>query len=217
MDEDDVHIRDIVQLPGTAFAHSDDGQLQVIDQLTLLLTLLSTADRQRGLDGGRGEVGQLPRHQRLIGQGVCRAEVSQGQGGQFAAIGRAQPQSGVCDGECLTQDGLRHLSMGIRLHGAQQSVPQLSVRGDPRRLGGSAVLAGLPQRIGCQEQVCVLGAPDQEFADRLGGPQQAHQRNGTGILTLHLLEELLDLRGTLQQTDQQQDRLVGVRCVPQRT
>ena len=55
--EDDVDVADVVQLPATALAHGDHGQparLGAVGQL-------GPGQRQRGLEGGPGQVGELCR------------------------------------------------------------------------------------------------------------------------------------------------------------
>src|SRR5699024_3273721 len=63
--------------------------------------------------------------------------------------------------------------------------------------------------------VGVLGVADEELAQRRGGPQQANQRYGRGVVQIPRAEEVVDVWGAFGQADQQQQGLIGVGRLPQ--
>ena len=167
VDVDDVHVRDVVQLPGPALAHPDDAEPDALELLRVRLggpaagVDLASGDGQRGLEGRCGQIRELPPDGRQVINGIGGAQIAQGDADELAAVLDAQGcRAVIADG---LRDGRVRLRVGA--HAAQEARAQL-VGGDLLRLGVEGTI----------EQVQVLRVRLEEAAEGLGAAQQADQR-----------------------------------------
>ena len=189
-DEDDVHVADVVQLAAAALAHRDDGEpgrLGVRRQLR-------PGDGQGGVQGGPGQVRQLPRH---VGQPRPAGQVPRRGRQQRPPVG--DPQR-VQRGR-LGRPGHRLVRARVGPDGHEQVGPQ-------RRGLGAA-----PRPVVADQDPPVPRVAGQVVGKRRTRAQDGDQRGPEVGVVLHRPPQLqpLDVVRGLGQPDQTEEREVGVR------
>ena len=195
---DDVDIGHVVELPRAALAHRDDGHADASRRIQL-----GARDRERGLDGGPGQIGQDPAH--LVDHGLGRGdlEVIGSESQHDVPVGAPQRVGALLPRDRGDRGG--HLPVRIRAHCLEERIAQ-RFRGRVRHVECEEAL--LPQRE------CGVRVTDHVVRERLGGPgdgQQALQEDVAALRVAQDVEELLGLCGDGGLDDPQQPQRRGVR------
>jgi hypothetical protein len=185
--EDDVDVADVVQLVPPTLAHRDHGEPAAVGGFADL----GAGDRECGVQGPAGEVGQLRR-------GVVHPEVV----GQVAG-GEPEQHPAVLHPECVQRvgPGQRRDRLRLRRIGTHR-VKQSLLDRERGRPGG-------PQG-GIGELVPLLGVPTQVFAECLAGSEDGEQPHRGALVVGHFLQQLLPVLSGLGQRHQRAQRQVGI-------
>ena len=199
-DVHDVHVGEVVQLPGTGLAHRQHRPAH-----PLLSVDGGAGHRGGGLQGGIGQIGQRSGDRGLDRRGVAGEDIRGGDLQQALVIRDPQRIPALPAGAA----GEGRLLGGIGADGAQQVLPHLLT------WQGQVVVA-LPQALQ------VLGVAGEEVAERHRRAQQGDQAAARGARRRDGAEELLQqlivaaLAGCLGQAQQAQHGVVSVGARPDR-